>query len=403
MTGPDSLPMRGRWWRAREFFALERNLVIVSTAMLLLALGENLWKKFLPKYLLALGAPIRGIGLFGTVEDLLDGLYQYPGGWLSDRFGRRHALLGFIGLAIAGYLLYAVAPTWQWIIAGLLLVKAWSSMASPTLFAVVADALPRERRAIGFTVQSILKRLPIAIAPIIGGLLIARSGLVSGMRLLFGVTVALAVVSLVAVMRLRVERVEGEPTTVRGVWGSFPRSLRWLLVSDIFIRACEALVDVFLVIYATSIIGISAPQYGVLIAVQMVTAMIVYVPAAKLADRVGRKPLVIATFLAFASFPVAVVLAGSFSGLVLAFVVGGLREIGEPSRKALILDFASPSARGRTVGLYYLLRSIAIAPAAFIGGVLWESSPELPFLAALFAGLAGTLLFSFTVKEEESP
>ena len=76
----------------------------------------------------------------------------------------------------------------------------------------------------------------------------------------------------------------------------------------------------------------------------------------------------IATFIAFAAFPVAVVLAHDFATLVVAFVVGGLREIGEPSRKAMIVDFAVPHLRARTVGLYYLIRSLSISPAAAIGG-----------------------------------
>ena len=67
------------------FLGMERNIVAVSTSMLLLSLGENLWRKFLPRYLQALGAPIRAIGLFGSLEDFLDGVYQYPGGWLGDR------------------------------------------------------------------------------------------------------------------------------------------------------------------------------------------------------------------------------------------------------------------------------------------------------------------------------
>jgi len=41
----------------KERLGLERNIVAVSGAMLLLSLGESLWRKFLPKYLQALGAP----------------------------------------------------------------------------------------------------------------------------------------------------------------------------------------------------------------------------------------------------------------------------------------------------------------------------------------------------------
>ena len=82
-----------------------------------------------------------------------------------------------------------------------------------------------------------------------------------------------------------------------------------------------------------------------------------------------------------------------------AFVVGGLREIGEPARKALIVDLAAPSLRARSVGLYYLIRSLTIAPAAFIGGLLWEVAPALPFWMAGLIGLVGVLVFAMTVEE----
>src|SRR5215204_6449777 len=117
--------------------------------MFLMGLGENLWRRFLPKYLESLGAPITAIGLFGTAEDFLDGVYQYPGGWVADRYGRRHALLLFVSLAAAGYVLFAVMPAWPIAFAALALVMAWKAMASPTLFAVVGDALPREKRTMG--------------------------------------------------------------------------------------------------------------------------------------------------------------------------------------------------------------------------------------------------------------
>ena len=391
---------RGRSARFSDYFGLERNVVAVAGAMFLLAFGENLWKGFLPKYLQALGAPVVAIGLFGTVRDFLDGAYQYPGGWIADRYGRRRALLLFVGLAAVGYVIYALAPFWPYVLAGLVFGMAWTSMASPTLFAVVGDALPRERRAIGFTVQAVLKRLPIVVAPTLGGLAIAAYGVLGGVRLGLAATVLLALVTLAVVARVRIPIVrEPTPTNIRGVWRSLPSPLKWLLLSDVFIRTCEGLVDVFLVLYATEIVGVSAPRYGALIAIQMATAILVYVPASKIADRAGRKPFVIATFLCFAAFPLAVVLSRSFLALAAAFVVGGLREVGEPARKAMIVDFSLPELRARSIGLYYLVRSAAIAPAAFTGGLLWNVRPSIPFLVAGAVGIAGTVLFSATVEE----
>jgi hypothetical protein len=98
--------------------------------------------------------------------------------------------------------------------------------------------------------------------------------------------------------------------------------------------------------------------------------------------------------------PVAVIWASNFAGLVVAFVVGGLREVGEPARKALMIDLAAPSLRGRVVGLYYLARSLAIAPAAFIGGLLWRTSPQWPFYIAAAIGGMGVVVFSRTVDEQ---
>ena len=387
-----------RLGRVRDLLALERNTVAVVGAMFLMALGENLWRRFLPKYLEALGAPILAIGAYGSVEDALDGLYQYPGGWASDHYGRRHALLLFVTLAAVGYVVIAAAPTWPVVFVGLLLIMCWTSMASPTLFAVVGDALPAGRRSVGFSVQAILRRVPILIAPALGGALIAVAGIRTGVRAGLMASVALALLTLAVVRRMRLDR----PATpaaadITTVWRSLPGPLRRLLVSDICIRTCDAMVDVFLVLYAVNVVHISAPAFGGLIGVQMATVILCSLPAAHLADRIGRKPFVIATFVAFATFPLAVVAARSLAGLVAAFVVGGLREIGEPARKALILDLVRPDLRARGVGLYYLLRSLAIAPAATVGGLLWTLSPNLPFLLAGAIGVVGVLLFTLTV------
>jgi MFS family permease len=394
---------RGPAGRLRELLALERNTLAVVGAMFLMALGENLWRRFLPKYLEALGAPIVAIGAYGSAEDALDGLYQYPGGWASDRYGRRRALLLFVALAAVGYLVIAAASAWPVVLVGLLFIMCWTSMASPTLFAVVGDALPAGRRSVGFSVQAILRRIPILIAPMIGGLVIASYGVLTGVRAGLLISVALAFVTLLVVRHMRLEQPGSAGTVgIADVWRSLPGPLRRLLLSDVFIRTCEGMVDVFLVLYAVNVIGIGAPAFGALIAVQTATVILCSLPASHLADRLGRKPFVVATFIAFACFPLAVVSAHSFGALVLAFVVGGLREIGEPARKALILEFVRPDVRARGVGLYYLIRSLAIAPAATIGGLLWRSAPGLPFVVAGGIGLVGTTLFALTVEERHA-
>ena len=244
-AAPASALVPARAERLWRLLALERNTLAVVGAMFLMALGENLWRRFLPKCLEALGAPIVAIGAYGSVQHALDGLYQYPGGWASDHYGRCQALLVFVSLAAVGYVIIAAAPAWPVVFVGLLFIMSWTSMASPTLFAFVGDALPAGRRSVGFSVQAILRRVPILVAPALGGALITLVGLRAGVRVGLIVSVGLALVTLAVVRRMRLDQsVAATPANIRIVWRSLPGPLRRLLLSDIFIRACDAMVDV---------------------------------------------------------------------------------------------------------------------------------------------------------------
>jgi MFS family permease len=386
--------------RLTDYLSLERNVSIASAAVFLLGLGEELWKKFLPKYLEALGASTPVIGLFGTAEHFLDAIYQYPGGWLADRLGRRRAFLIFVALAATGYVVYYFAFAPALVFVGLAFAMAWQSMASPAIFAVIGDSLPPERRAMGFTLQSILKRVPIVIAPLIGGAMIGSMGIIKGVHTGLLIALVLAAITFVFVLKINVVVKQSEATNIRGVWRSFHSALKRLLISDVIIRLCEGMTGVLTILYVTNIQGFSAARYGTLIAIQMIVSILVYIPAGKIAGRIGRKPFVIITFVSFALFPLAIVFASNFALLILAFVIGGLREIGEPSRKAMIVDFAREDLRARSVGLYYLVRSLSITPAAAVGGLLWKVSPQVPFVTAGIIGLIGTVVFTLTVEEK---
>jgi MFS family permease len=386
--------------RITDSLGIERNVLAASGSIFFVGLGEELWKKFLPKYLESLGASVAAVGLFGTAEDFFDALYQYPGGWLADCWGRRRAFLAFLAAAAVGYLIYLFSPAWPYLFLGLAFVMVWQTMASPTIFATIGDALPKEHHALGFTLYSVLKRIPVVISPLVGGVIMGAVGLARGVRIGLLITLVLAGCAGALLLSLQLPVRDKDTVRMSGIWNSFHPTLKRLLASDIVIRLCEGLADIFVVLYVTNISRITLPEYGSLIAVQLLTSILIYVPSAKVAERIGKKPLVIATFLCFALYPVAVILAHSFTGLIFAFILGGLRELGEPARKAMIVGFAQPQLRARTVGLYYLVRSSSITPASVLGGLLWKVRPETPFVCAGIIGLIGTLLFALTVDEQ---
>ncbi len=225
------------------------------------------------------------------------------------------------------------------------------------------------------------------------------------MKVGLAVTILIGIIVLVAQFRAYVERREERehsPDTLGKIFRNMQPSLKALLFSDIFIRAAESLTDVFLVLYASDVAHVSGAQYGALISVAKTTSILVYIPVAKWSDQFGRKPFALMTFVFFALFPLTVALSATWTGLLIAFLINGLREIGEPPRKAMIVDLADPAARGRTVGLYYLIRSMAVAPGAAVGGKLYSHDPHLPFYLAFAIGCVGVVLFAVTVKEQAS-
>jgi MFS family permease len=141
------------------------------------------------------------------------------------------------------------------------------------------------------------------------------------------------------------------------------------------------------------VLEFSALQFGLLTSLQMVTAIAIDIPVAKLADRCPRKPLILAGLACYACFPLVLIHATSLGWIVLAFGLAGLREIGEPARKALIADLATMEIRGRVVGMYYLIVGLVVFPASLVGGWLWALNPQGPFYAAFGLGTAGFLVY----------
>ena len=80
---------------------------------------------------------------------------------------------------------------------------------------------------------------------------------------------------------------------------------------------------------------------------------------------------------------------------ILAFIIRGLKEFGEPTRKAMIMDLAPEGQKAAMFGLYYLLRDVIVSLAAFSAGWLWNLSPQANFLTAFGFGVIGTLFFVF--------
>lgn len=433
----------------RRFFALERDVLVLSLAMFAFSLGFQMTNRFLPEYLVALGASGFVVGLFGTVGNVVSAVFPYPGGAISDRIGSRYALTLFGLVSTLGFGVWLVAPNlgvvtvagvairpWVWVFVGLLFAQGWKSFGLGATFAVVKQATDPSRLAAGFASTETFRRTAFLVGPVLAAVLIGfHPEFTVSFRYVLAVAVVFGVVGTVAQHVLYDVDEDSIGDSFEGIeqigrdLREMPEPLRPLLVGDTLVRFANGMVYVFFVLVITQFyeVGLEttvalgefsygidlSPEafFGYLLGVEMLVALLTMAPAAKAAERVGLKPVVALGFAVYALFPVVLiagpeVLTGVMPlpwAMVLVFAFSGLRFAGLPSHKALIVGPAERGAGGRVTGSYYLLRNTIVIPSAALGGYLWEYvNPEVAFTVAAAIGVVGTGYFLVFGKEFEA-
>lgn len=159
-----------------EFLGLKRNIIVLLGAITFASTGERLWLGFAPKYLETLGGSVLLIGVFDALQTILGALYAYPGARLTDRFGQRTSLLLFSLLSVLGYSIVYLWPSRYAMLIGAFFFMAWSALSLPATFSVVATHLRKEKHTMGIGIQSLIRRIPMIVGPLIGGSLITKFG-----------------------------------------------------------------------------------------------------------------------------------------------------------------------------------------------------------------------------------
>lgn len=391
--------------RIKDFLGLRRSTVGMLCMVILVGMGEKMAERFLPIYLMALGGGALSIGLLNGLDNLLSALYSFPGGYLSDRLGTKRALLVFNIVAMCGFLVVILIPAWQAVLVGAVFFLSWTAISLPATMSLVAKVLPMNKRTMGVSMHSLVRRIPMALGPILGGLCIGFWGERDGVRMAFVAALLLSILGAVLQQKLieddtpekMGDRLSNKPEkNPLRLFHKMSPSLKRLLVSDILVRFCEQIPYAFVVVWCMKTISapVTAFQFGILTSIEMVTALLIYIPVAYLADRGTKKPFIVTTFIFFTLFPLVLLLCKSFMWLSLAFILRGLKEFGEPTRKALIMDLAPEDRKAAMFGLYYLLRDVIVSVAAFGGAFLWMIGPTTNFLVAFLCGLLGTIGFA---------
>jgi MFS family permease len=381
--------------------ASARDATGLLSGTLLLGLAERLGERFLPIFLEGLGGGAWVVGGYQAGSNFVGALAALPGGVLSDRLGSRRATQLLAALATIGFAVLAWARIWPVAVLGALMALSWSAVSLPSALVLVTRAIPARNTAWGVSMHSLVRRVPMALGPMIAGGLMLAHGDLDGLRRSFVLAAGLGVVAIVVQALL----FRGAPGEVPGAGGTAPAfrplaalrdmspPLRGLLLADTLVRFCEQIPYAFVVIWCMRVMPghVDALRFGELTAIEMAVAALSYAPGAWLSTRIGKPVTVAATFVFFTAFPLALLASRSMGMLVVAFVLRGMKELGEPTRKSLILDLCPSEARATHFGWYYCMRDTLAAVAAMLGAWLWLESPAINLVGAALCGLAGTL------------
>ncbi|MHA1630790.1 MAG: MFS transporter [Candidatus Heimdallarchaeota archaeon] len=382
------------------------SMISLLLVVILVGMGEKMAERFLPLYLVALGGGALTVSLLNGMDNLLSALYSFPGGFISDLIGYKQALIVFNIMAMVGYAIVIAIAKWWAVIIGAFFFISWTAISLPAVMSMIAHVIPKKKHTMGVTFHSLVRRLPMALGPIFGGLLITNLGINKGIRIAFSIAIVLAAIATVLQWFMAKEPAKKkEPVKLLRSIRNIPGALWHLLVSDILIRFAEQIPYAFVVIYVVTMNGLTEVQFGILTTIEMVTAILIYIPVAYFADKYRKKPFVLTTFIFFTAFPFFLLLCNNFWLFAIAFIIRGLKEFGEPTRKTLILELAPPEAKANTFGAYYLLRDIVVSLAAFGAGFLWKITnvgPQVTFIVAGAFGVIGVIYFAIFGKDIKS-
>jgi MFS family permease len=390
---------------------------VLVTSWILVDFAVELPATYYGLYVIDLGATETILGVIGLSQFLALASMQFPGGYLADKYGRKWLISTMtfgVGLSM---ILYAIAPSWPFILVGAVLLGLFNSTYQPALTAMISDSLPPERRGMGFSIVMLISAASTTPSPAMAGLLRANLGLVPGMRVAYGITVALFMVAgcfrlfflretVAQATKPRIrEIIQSYPTALKesvAVWTRVSRSMLYLFLSFSVAIFGFSATNLYTVIYATRVLLIDEVLWGFIIALVPVTTIILAIPVGKLVDRIRRKIPILASLGLFGLSMWIFLNADLVQIAVSLIILGAANVMLNASFGALQTDLTPQKERGKVSGFINFAMYLILAAGSFTGGYLYEHvTPQAPFLLAIATFVPSALFTLILVKEPD--
>ena len=365
----------------------------------------------LPAFLASIGAGPAQLGVIEGIAESVASLAKLLSGYLADRWTRRKPLVvsGYI-LANAIKPLLALATSWWQVLASRFVDRFAKGARGTPRDVMVAESVAGDRIGSAYGLIQAMDSAGAIAGPLLALLILSRG---AGMRSVFwasavpgSLCVLVALLGIRETRRARSSRESSTPVSelhnkgknfqsptpdaARPTSGApLSRSFFYVLFAVTLFSIGNSS-DMFLVLRAETI-GIPVSRAPLLGLVFNLTYTLAAWPAGRFSDRMSRRAVAAVGYFVFAvvyltfgmgTSPKLIWGAMAFYGLFYALTA--------PVLKALVVETVVPEVRGRALGVYFSVTSVAALAASILTGELWKGyGPRLPFCLS-----AGTALVS---------
>lgn len=365
--------------RTKLLAGLSANVLVLGLVSLLTDVSSEMIYPILPLFLTGIGATGAVIGLIEGAAETTASLLKVVSGRLSDRFGKRKPFLtsGYGLSTLAKPLLFLATSYWH-VFAVRVTERVGKGLRSAPRDALIADSTPREHIGKAYGLHKAMDSTGAVIGPllVLPVLFAAATVTTDTYRLVFILATIPAALA-VLVLFIFVKEPPNKAPRANGRMLKDARRLGrrfWALTLVVLIFFAGEISYSFFVLQSQAQ-GMSTVTTILLYALFNVIFVIVSLPSGVLSDRVGRRPVLIVSFVLFAMTSLVMASATGLVLLAIGFALYGVyKGTSEGAFKAFVIDLVPKDLRGTALGVYHTAVGLVMLPGGLVAGLLWDAA-----------------------------
>ncbi|MCD1295904.1 MFS transporter [Methanocella sp. CWC-04] len=376
--------------------SFDRRVWILFLGTALNQFGMSIVMPFISIYLYVYqGIPASYVGLAMFTASFVGAMFQFIGGEMCDRLGRRFVLIAGLVTLIISFLLLgwavSVKAPYAYYLVFLSMTRMATGLFRPIPNIIAADIVPSEKRLEVFGILRIALNIGFATGPVVGGLMAIIS--YSSMFYLTAVTSTIYLLLVIFFI--------GDTRTCKPAGKFSLRDLKSIKSDRPFMIFSVMLFLVAIVysqmytplsMYAKDFVGLSEPEIGMLFAVNGLMVVFMQYPVTLIADRYRLTvSMGIGALLYGLGFGIVSISSGFWMLAACIFVVTLGELFFSPSSTNLTANLSAGDKRGRYLGFSGLANSMGFAVGPLLGGVLLDVFAGSQEYTWMIIGAAGAL------------